>query len=210
MPEFKRIRKKNAEILDVDRSGITRIKGGWLIRLGWENRRPKFQKVIRDNEYSGNHIESYLEAASIAKELRPNYKTSFKQPTNLIKGLCLAKQKSKTKGPEGQPQFYYSWKFSYVETNKQKGRTFGFWKTGLIYEAFLAAIGFAARRDSELDIGIIDEHFLQYIKDVDADEFKTFLLNSDFKILDSETDMIILKNRYLSSTHQSRPFKQDY
>lgn len=204
MPEFRRVRKKNADIHSIDRSGITRIKDGWLIRLGWSKRRPRFQKVIRDREYNGNQVESYLKAASIARELRPDYRSTFKQPTNLIKGLCLAKQKSKSKGEDGAPQFYFCWKFSYIENGKQKGRTFGFWKTGRIYESYLEAIGFARTIDPKMDLDNIDQHFYDYIRSVESEVFKGFLQTSDIPVLDSQSDLFILKNRHLRYTETAR------
>lgn len=209
MPEFRRVRKKNADIQSVDRSGITRIKGGWLIRLGWSKRRPQFQKVIRDRDFRGNQIESYLEAVSIARELRPNYKSDFKQPTNLIKGLCLARQKSKSKGQDGKAMYYYCWKYSYFEKRKQKGRTFGFWKNGRIYESFLEAVGFAIQVDSATNLERIDQYFTDYLRSIDSDTFQYFLQSSDIHVLGSPSDLFILKNRYLRPVDRLRlyPFK---
>ncbi len=199
MPRFKRVRKKNPDIDSIDRTGITRIKDGWLIRLGWENKRPRFQKVIRDKEFNGNHIESYRIAAAIAEENRPDYISTFKRPTNYIRGLTLAKQRSKTKGPNGEIQYYYCWKYTFVEEKKQRGRTFSFWLTGQLYESYLEAVGFALKFEPELQVSRIDEYFEEYINGIDLSIFKEFVKTSDVKVLGSSSDKLILKNRYLKS-----------
>ncbi|MBU2509726.1 hypothetical protein KJ966_00235 [bacterium] len=207
MTRFKRVRKKNTDIDSIDRTGITRIKDGWLIRLGWENKRPRFQKVIRDKEYNGNHIESYRIAAAIAEENRPDYRSNFKRPTNYIRGLTLARQRSKTKGPKGEIQYYYCWKYTFMENQKQKGRTFSFWLTGQLYESYLKAVGFAIKYEPEMLLGRIDEYFVKYINGIDTTTFKDFVTTSDVKVLNSDSDKLILKNRYLKSngnSHQNR------
>ena len=200
MTEFKRLRKKNKELSEIDRTGVTRIKDGWWIRLGWENKRPKFQKVIWDKNFGGDHIQSYLKAVSIAKEKRPQFKTSFRQPTNLIKGVALSKQKSKAKSPDGGPLFYYCWKYAYVEDNKPKGKTFSFWKTGQIYESYLQMIRFASCFDESIDLSRIDEYFFSYLDGADEKVLNQILANSDIKSTQTESDRFILKNRYLKDT----------
>ena len=197
MTEFKRIRKKNKEISEIDRTGVTRIKNGWWIRLGWEKKRPKFQKVIWDKEFSGNHIQSYLKAVSIAKEKRPFYKTSFRQPTNLVKGVALSKQRSKVKHPNGQPMYYYCWKYAYLEEKKPKGKTFSFWKTGQIYESYLQMIRFAMCYDNTIELNRIDDYFFSYLNGGDSGILDEFLLRSDINSVHTESDRFILKNRYL-------------
>ncbi len=197
MAEFKRIRKKNKQLSEIDRTGVTRIKDGWWIRLGWQNKKPKFQKVIWDKNYEGNHIQSYLKAVSIAEEKRPHYKTSFRQPTNLIKGVALSKQKSKSKAPDGQPLYYYCWKYAYVKNNKAKGKTFSFWKTGQIYESYLQMISFALYFDNSIDLNRIDDHFYAYLNNADSNVIKEILPQSDIKSIETDSDRFILKNRYL-------------
>lgn len=197
MSEYKRIRKKNQGIQEMDRFGVTRIKNGWWIRLGWRNKKPRFQQVVWDKEFGGNHIESYRKAVTIADEKKPHYKSEFRQPTNLIKGVALCKQRSKTKTADGKSIFYYCWKYAYMEDRKPKGRTFSFWKTGQIYESFLQMIGFALGYDPDIDLSRIDEYFLTYLNEADEDFLQTFLPRSDIRMIDSFADKQILKKRYL-------------
>lgn len=197
MSEYKRIRKKNQEIREIDRFGVTRIKNGWWIRLGWHNKRPRFQKVIWDKDFEGNHIQSYLKAISVAGENRTQFKSTFRQPTNLVKGVSLCKQRSKSKLPNGKPLYYYCWKFAYQEDGKAKGRTFSFWKTGQIYESYLNMVSFALKFDPDINLEEIDDYFLNYLADADSEILKAFLPDSDLNCVYTETDKYILKNRYL-------------
>ena len=112
----------------------------------------------------------------------------------------MAKQRSKTKGPNGEIQYYYCWKYTFIEENKQKGRTFSFWLTGQLYESYLQAIGFALNYEPSLQVDKIDDYFDEYIRSIDMETFQNFVKNSDVRLLKSHSDKLILKNRYLRVT----------
>lgn len=194
---FKCLKKKNTELQDIDRFGVTRIKGGWWIRLGHHKKRPQFQKTVVDSKYDGDSVKSFLSAVKIAQENRSKYPSiEYIPESNPIKGLTLSRQTN-----HSGKTHYFCWGFSYRKNGKPVNRRFGFWKNGDILEKFFKALKYSKSigndiSDKEKLIEIF-HWYLAHVSSVRNRTFYEFLLRSDYLNATSKTDMTILYNRYL-------------
>jgi len=192
--KFKRLIKKDKFLKIADRFGITRIKNGWWIRLGHHKKRPSFQQTVCDSKFDGNAVESFKRALQIASQNRKKYSLKkYIPPSNSIKGLSLSKQAN-----HSGKTFYFTWKVHFIENNKAKNKTFGFWISGNIYESFLKAAGFAKKKGSIFDVEKVDQFFLDYIKRIQNDNIE-FLGRSDLRSIDCTYTKIVLKKKYLNN-----------
>lgn len=185
---FKRIRRQNREIDEMDRFGITRMGSSWTIRLGWHNRKPKFQEKIYDADYDGDAKKAFLKAVEIVQANKDKYQSDFQPETNLIKGLILSRHKNAS-----GKSYYWRWQVSFRADGKAKSKTFGFWNTGKIYETYLKAVDFVMGLGISVDLDKVDDFFSRYSQKITESEFWE---RSDINALESEVSKTILKSRY--------------
>ncbi|UCE65341.1 MAG: hypothetical protein JSU85_10745 [Candidatus Zixiibacteriota bacterium] len=199
---FKRLRKKDPKFEEIDRFGIVRIQSGWLVRLGTHMGTPRFRRYIGDSKHGGNRVKAFLEAVELVKENRDKYKRIMFPKTNAVKGLTFTKQFNNlnrySREDPSKRTFYFTWKYNYLSNDgRAANRTFTFWTSGLIFERYLEAIGFALSLGIDVDLDKIDDYFFQYIERLLGCVNSFDLDKSDIGVLSSEEDKAILKYKYL-------------
>ena len=159
-----------------DMFGITRFRDNhsWYIRLGYHtdsegHKEPGFKVVIKDRDFNNDLRLSLKEAIRIRDRERPNYPKPEINPRvkNPVSRLSLKSSRNRT------GHRYYAWGVSAPGAP----RTFSFWRTGKIGEAFDAAVEYAVSRGVSIKETDMNKAFKSYLERVNTKEFRNFLNN---------------------------------
>lgn len=202
METLKRIIKKNPVWKKTDMFGITRMPyKSWWVRLGHIKKDKKrivlFQKSVKDSDFDGDPKKSLLEAIKIVRENRSRYQPGkYIPPSNPVKGVYISRQATRS-----GKSYYYTWKFNWREEGTPNTKTFGFWRTGKIYEMYLRAVAFAVDKGVKIDHKKIDDYFFECLKKIDDPEPNCAHLLDISRL--SNIEKFNLKRKYLKNTDET-------